>query len=410
MLFFIPPPLDAQTYTAAGRPVANHFKGVEMDIEREESMELQKGANVPIGQALLAVMTEFCAPAGWDVDVSAFLLMEDGKVRDDHDMIFYNQPEGRDGALRLVEKRASAAHFEVDPARLSADIARVVFCVTIDEVEPRRQTLASLTNARIAVSVNGHEIVGFRPPLEGASEAAMIFGELYRRRSEWKFRAVGQGFNGGLAPLARSFGIEVTDEVTHRPPAERESKISLDKPGQSVSLGKHGTAFGEIVINLNWSRVASAIDLDLGCLYELWDGTIMVVQAIGDAFGSLDAPPYIKLEGDDRTGDVGEGETLRINGAYWGRIKRVAIFAHIYRGVPNWSATDGVVLVSMPGQPAIEVRLTDGHDDRWLCGVVLLENAGGALQATRLVRYYPGREELDADLRWGIRWIPMTKN
>lgn len=372
-------------------------------------MELQKGGNTLIGRGMIDIRVSLIAPAGCDVDVSAFLVAEDAKVRGDHDMIFYNQPESDSGAVRLAERGSAGARFEVDLLRLSAEIARVVFCVTIDEAKARRQTLSILAGARIAVCAGGAEVAGFSPPLQGASEAAMIFGELYRRDAEWKFRAVGQGFEGGLAPLARAFGIEVADAPPPLP-SITPAMISLEKPDQSVNLEKGGGAFGEIVVTLNWSRTPSAIDLDLGCLYEMQDGAIMVVQAIGDAFGSLDQPPYIRLDGDDRTGDAGNGETIRVNGAYWDRIKRIAVFAHIYQGVPNWRATDGVVRVSMPDQPAIEVQMTEGRDDRWICGVVLLENDDGALRATRLVRYYADREALDADLHWGIRWIPMRKD
>ena len=99
--------------------------------------------------------------------------------------------------------------------------------------------------------------------------------------------------------------------------------ISLVK-GQKISLEKKSPeGLGEILINLNWNSQpvkqgffggSSGIDLDLGCLYELKDGRKGVVQALGNAFGSLNQPPYISLDGDDRTGAVKTGENLRING------------------------------------------------------------------------------------------------
>jgi len=383
-------------------------------------MELQKGANAPVGTGALTVAVDLPVVSGCDADVSAYLVGETGTVRGDHDMVFYNQKEGGNGAVRLIEHGPAGTSFAVDPAILPADIARIVFCVTIDQAQARGQTLGTLGGGRIVVRAGGVEIAAFAPMLAGASEAAMIFGELYRRNGAWKVRAVGQGFDGGLAPLARSFGIEVADEALAAPASPAPpmpaaislSKVTLDKPGQSISLEKRGGSFGEIVVNLNWSReksspaggVGHAIDLDLGCLYELADGTKFVVQALGNLFGSLDGPPYIKLDGDDRTGDVSKGETLRVNGARWSDIRRIAIFAHIYQGVPNWSATDGVVFVSMPDQPPIEVRMTEGSDAQSLCGVVLLENDRGSLKATRIVRYYPGRVELDRDLGWGMEW------
>lgn len=383
---------------------------------------IPQGGNAALKGDRIVVRIDWRAPAGVDADTSAYLLNENGKVRDDSDMIFYNQPQGAGGAIRYAAGADAKAVFEVDLARLPREITRIVFCVTIDEALARRQTLALLSDARISVgSREATPDVVYTPVLAGASEAAMTFGELYLRNGLWKFRAIGQGYNGGLAPLARSFGIDVAEARAPVAPAPvptpvNLSKISLDKPGQSISLAKRGTSFGEIVINLNWSRGKTgssggkAIDLDLGCLFELADGTKNVVQALGRSFGTFDAAPYIALSGDDRTGDVATGETMRINGAHWSKLRRVAIFALIYDGVPNWRQTDAVVTVTTAGQPPIEVRMTDGRDDKRLCGAVLLENVGGTLKASRIVDYFTSQSELDRALGWGLKWRTGSKD
>src|SRR5690349_22216911 len=102
-------------------------------------MELQQGANTSVGSGALTVAVELSAPSGLDSDVSAYLLGDSGKVRGDHDMVFYNQPSGGDGAVKLADKSASGASFEVDTSRLPAGIAKIVFCVTIDEAQARKQ-------------------------------------------------------------------------------------------------------------------------------------------------------------------------------------------------------------------------------------------------------------------------------
>ena len=192
--------------------------------------------------------------------------------------------------------------------------------------------------------------------------------------------------------------------------------MSLDKPGATISLEKRGSSFGEIAVNLNWSRGkkgffgGSAIDLDLGCLLEMSNGDKSVVQALGRMFGSYNDWPYIALSGDDRTGDVSAGETMRINGAHWNEIRRIAIFANIYDGAPNWNTTDGVVTVNMPDQPPIEVRMTEGRNDKRLCGVVLLENVGGTLKASRIVDYFRDQSELDRAFGWGLNWRAGSKD
>lgn len=392
-------------------------------------LELQQGGNAAVADEYATVAFSWTVQANRDVDAdaSAYLLTASGKVRGDTDMVFYNQPEASGGAVLFDASVGSRGGFKVDLSKLTSDIERIVFCVTIHEAQAKSQTLALLVDAEIAVgSRAGTTELRYAPALSSATEAAMVFGELYRRNGQWKFRAVGQGFVGGLAPLARSFGIEVAEDAPTPPPPPappppappvRLSKVTLDKPGQTVSLEKKGTSFGEITVNLNWSRGrkaffggGTAIDLDLGCLFELADGRKSVVQALGNVFGSFASAPYIALSGDDRTGDVSQGETLRINGAHWSEIQRIIIFANIYDGVPNWQQTDGVVTVTMPDQPPIEVRMTEGRNDRRLCGVVLIENDGGQLKATRIVEYFRDQQVLDERLNWGLRWTAGRKD
>ncbi len=399
--------------------------------------DLQQGGNAPVSGSSATVTLDWQAPAGMEIDGSAYLLTEAGKVRGDQDMIFFNQTSGGDGAINFAKTGGAGGSFTVDLGRVPADIAKIVFCATIDGAAAKGQTLGQLSGGKISCG----DIV-FMPALAGASEAAMIFGELYRRNGEWKFRAVGQGFNGGLGPLARSFGIDVADEPAAPaapppppatpaaapppppapPPASPAapislSKVTLDKPGQSINLEKRGGSFGEIVINLNWSRGkkgffggGSAIDLDLGCLFQLADGRAGAIQALGRSFGSFNQLPYIALDGDDRTGDVSKGETMRVNGAQWAELSRIAIFANIYDGAPNWGTTDGVVTVTMPDQPPIEVRMTDGRNNMRLCGVVMLENVGGQLKATRIVDYFRDQKELDEAFGFGLRWTAGSKD
>jgi len=385
-------------------------------------MELQQGGNTPVPGDALSVGFNWPAPGrDVDADASAYLLTAAGKVRSDADMIFYNQPEGGGGAIRFVA--AGNGLFEINLRRLPDEIEKIVFCLTIHEAQAKNQTLELLAGASVSVApTGGADTLRFVPSLAGAREAAMVFGELYRRQGQWKFRAVGQGFHGGLAPLARSFGIDVAEEAPPPPPspprpAVNLSKVTLEKPGQTVSLEKRGASFGEITINLNWSRGrkgffggGTAIDLDLGCLFELTDGRKGVVQALGRVFGSFTQPPFIALSGDDRTGDVSHGETMRVNGAHWADIRRIAVFANIYDGVPNWRQTDGVVLVTMPDQPPIEVRMTEGRDDRRLCGIVLIENDAGRVKLTRIVEYVRDQQVLDETLGWGLRWVAGRKD
>ncbi|WP_354531313.1 tellurium resistance protein [Nakamurella sp. UYEF19] len=219
-----------------------------------------------------------------------------------------------------------------------------------------------------------------------------------------------------------------------QPGAISLQKVTLTAASPQVSLTKSGGGTGTIRINLNWSQggaaaapsgqkaggffkrmaaqvaAARGVDLDLGCLYELSDGSKGVVQALGNSFGSLDQPPWIKLDGDDRTGSVTGGENMSINLEQPGRFKRVLIFAMIYEGAPNWAAVDGVVTLSPINGPQIEVRLDASDQAARICAVAQLINHGNDLVVQREVQYINGGQSvLDKAFNWGMNWTPGRK-
>ncbi|MBS3928646.1 MAG: TerD family protein [Sphingomonadales bacterium] len=392
---------------------------------------LQTGGNTQLDGGAISVAIDWPLAGSAGLDASAYLLGASGKVRTDADMVFYNQPSGANGAVKVAGNSSTNLRFDVDLAAIPDEIDKVVFCVTVD-TSAGGSTLARHDGLKLTVSQGGAAIIDYAPALGSATEAALMVAELYRRNG-WKIRAVGQGFNGGLGPLARSFGIDVADEPAPAPPPPPPpppapppaapaapislSKISLDKGRPSISLEKRGSSFGEIQVNLNWNRGkkgffggGNAIDLDLGCLIELADGQMTVVQALGRRFGSFHDLPFVALSGDDRTGDVAGGETMRINGGQWPAFRRIAIFAYIYEGAPNWSSTDGVVTITAPDQPPIEVRMTEGRNDRGFCGIAVLENEGGQIKVTRLVEYFRDHSEYDQRLGFGLRWTAGSKD
>ena len=139
------------------------------------------------------------------------------------------------------------------------------------------------------------------------------------------------------------------------------------------------------------------------------NGAKSVVQALGNCFGDLDRPPYIKLAGDDRSGASSNGEFLYINGERFSEMKRICVFAFIYEGVANWAQADGVVTVTVPGHPVIEVRM-DGHQpSKNMCAIAMLENHQGELRITKLAEYFEGHPDLDRHYGWGMRWVEGSK-
>lgn len=201
--------------------------------------------------------------------------------------------------------------------------------------------------------------------------------------------------------------------------------ISLEK-GKKVSLQKKQNAgLGEILVNLNWNarpakqgffaslmgaKGAQGIDLDLGCLYELKNGRKGAIQALGNAFGSLQNEPYISLDGDDRTGAVSTGENLRIDGNRISEIKRVLVYTFIYEGVANWQQADATVTIRYPGAEDLIVKMDSYHSSDIMCGLVLLENLDDeTFSVEKIVQFYPGHRALDEAFHWGLRWTAGRK-
>ena len=188
------------------------------------------------------------------------------------------------------------------------------------------------------------------------------------------------------------------------------------KKGQKVNLKKK-VPIGEILINLNWDQpkkrflfAPKPIDLDLGCLYELKNGRKGTVQALGNAFGHLDAEPWIALDGDDRTGASAAGENLRINGAKIPEIKRVLVYTFIYEGAANWQTANGVVTLRYPGNEDIIVRMDEYNNARRMCAIALLENNGGdGFSVEKQVTFFDGHAQMDKAYNWGMRWVPGRK-
>jgi tellurite resistance protein TerA len=389
--------------------------------------QIQPGQNIALEQLRFSAnVTWMPGETPLTLDPSAYLLGQNGKVASDAGFLFYGQSDVAGGAATLD---AASARFSFDLARLPADTERVALALTIEQGVRRGQQFSHLR--QLVLTVKGDsEPIEFTLDTGAMTETAVILGEFYRRNGAWKFRAVGQGFRGGLGPLASHFGVEISDDPDQAPPTAapapppvRLQKITLDKK-TPVSLDKRGGHFGEISVNLNWSRqplgegagwnpfrkdTSTGIDLDLGCMLEHKNGDKLVIQALGKRFGSFESAPWVQLMGDDRTGAASDGENLRINGAHWSDFKRILLFAFIYEGIPNWAAADAVVTIKSPGQPELTVKLDSPAARQGMCAVAMLENDGGRIRITKLADYHTGHKELDQAHQFGFRWTTGSK-
>ncbi|WP_329034901.1 TerD domain-containing protein [Streptomyces sp. NBC_00178] len=420
---------------------------------------MHKGTNVVVpARAVRVELGWRTSPGTPDVDGSALLTVS-GKVRGDADFVFYNQPAHGSGAVRHEGKRTAGDlvtdSLAVDFGRMEPGIDRVVVAASADGGTFGR--VAGL-HVRILDQADGSEIARF-DTADATVETAFILGELYLRQGAWKFRAVGQGYDTGLAGLATDFGISVdepqrpvTAPQPPAPPAARRpapaqppappaappatqpvrlTKVTLTKEAPTVSLSKQGGTSGVLRVNLNWevrkqfkgwgAKLGRAVanhadlDLDLCALYELTDGSKGVVQALGNAFGSLRQPPYIHLDGDDRTGAVSTGENLTVSLDHKDRLRRVLIFVTIYEGARSFADLHATVTLQPQNGAAIDFSLDECTVPSTVCALALITGGGGDLTVQREARYLvPQRgvspqRTIDAAYGWGMNWTPGRK-
>ncbi|KOG39874.1 TerD family protein [Streptomyces resistomycificus] len=405
---------------------------------------MTKGSNVPVPSTALRVELGWrSGPGVPDVDASA-LLLAGTKVRSDADLVFYNQPAHAAGAVRHEGKRDAGGRVTdtllVDLAGMEPAIETVVLAASADG-----GTFAGVPDLYIEVRDAARGTVVARFDSTGATvETAFVLGEFYRRQGAWKFRAVGQGYGSGLEGLATDFGITVDEPQRAEPVASpapapppppaapvQLTKVTLTKAAPSVSLTKQGGTSGVLRVNLNWevrkqfsgwggklgrpAALHADLDLDLCALYELADGSKGVVQSLGNAFGALHRPPYIHLDGDDRTGAVSGGENLTVNLDQRRAFRRILVFVTIYEGARSFADLHARVTLQPQHGAAIDFSLDECTVPSTVCALALITSTGSDLVVQREARYLvPERgvspqRTVDHAYGWGMNWTPGRK-
>ena len=190
------------------------------------AISLQKGGNVNLSKEAPG-LTKLLVGLGWDtrstdgaafdLDGAIFLLNTTGKVRSDADFVFYNNLKSVDGAVVHSGDNTTGAGegddetINIDLSMVSPEVEKIAVCVTIHDAETRKQNFGMVSKAyvRCVNAGDSKEIARYDLSEDGSTESAMIFGEVYRAGADWKFKAIGQGFKGGLGPLAKNFGVNV---------------------------------------------------------------------------------------------------------------------------------------------------------------------------------------------------------
>ena len=189
------------------------------------AIPLMKGGNISLSKTDPS-LKNIIVGLGWDVretdgetfdlDASILMVQADGKARSDRDFIYYHQKDSACGAVHHTGDNRTGAgdgddesiHVFLD--KLPAEIHKLIVCVSIYDADKNKQNFGQVLNAfiRLVNKESLQEITRYDLSENASTETAMIFGEIYRYEGEWKFRAVGQGFKGGLAELVRLHGID----------------------------------------------------------------------------------------------------------------------------------------------------------------------------------------------------------
>ncbi|MCI6086355.1 TerD family protein [Selenomonas sp.] len=193
------------------------------------AVNLSKGQRVSLDKGMKMALVglgwdvnQYDGGADFDLDASAFLLGPNGKVRKDEDFIFYGNLDSTDGSVHHTgdnltgEGDGDDEVIIIDFSKVPPDIDKIAITVTIYDAEARKQNFGQVSNAYVRVAriasaddTKGTEVLRFDLMEEFSVETALVVCEIYRRNGEWKFNAVGAGYQGGLAALCRAYGVNV---------------------------------------------------------------------------------------------------------------------------------------------------------------------------------------------------------
>lgn len=211
------------------------------------------------------------------------------------------------------------------------------------------------------------------------------------------------------------------------------NKVTLENQGDSHKIDltkKSDSVSKEIVINLNWTQkkgfwallTQSAIDLDLGCWYELRDGTKFCIDGLQFAHGQGGSKnqitrqgcyvqkPWIWHSGDDRSGADSEGENMLINPQGTSDLKRITVYCFIYEGAAKWADTNAVVTIKVPGNPDVVVEMGKQYSSQNFCAIAeILFGSDNSMTVKKLVTFHNGHGDCDKAYNWGMKWVAGSK-
>jgi tellurite resistance protein TerA len=405
--------------------------------------QLTSGANAPIAGNQVDILIAWPTAAG-SLDPSAFLTANSGKVRSDADMVFYNQLSAEGDCVRLTESTRGQACFAVTLSAVPADVARIVFCLTL---ETPGQAMSAFAGTALTLFEGGAAAHRFAPVLAGATEVSMMVAELYRRQGSWKIRAIGQGFRDGLGALATSLGVDVEGEegasapapvANPAPAAPRASPPAPPPPppapvpaaepppppppppplvrtsgsepfarGATLICPGHG---GRVSVTLDWRWTLGGADgrirplgLALGAAAIAADGGRLAVQST-DWRGRLESAPWLATAPGNLADENAAQERLTLNLDGVSSYARIDIYAYITEGAATWRGAEAWINVAVPSLPTSEFCIDPPADGMAAIALVRIDNHAGQCAVSRIDIAAADQRELDARLDWQLAW------
>ncbi len=207
----------------------------------------------------------------------------------------------------------------------------------------------------------------------------------------------------------------------YRPDNDEHIENLLNGFGETTIINKTDKGFEDIVVGASWDNIEvqkagffgkllkkatkQGVDIDVGCLYELHDGSRGALQAFGNMYGNYDSTPFIHLSGDERTGDKeGDDEGIHINGTRWADIKRLVVYVYIYSGQANWAEIKPKVTIRIPGEQPLTITPAIKKNNLPVCAVAAIENDNNSIKFTNYGEYFPGHAEMDRAYGFGLSW------
>lgn len=381
--------------------------------------EIQKGSRIDLtktrpGLSQLSIRISWEIPDSYDIDAAVFMADQNGHCPDDSSMIFYGNSVSTDRSVKhsaIAETGKSTEIFHIDLPLITSSIEKLVFTLTIYEGDKKNQTFSEMRNASILFSnaATGQALLSYKLG-SFTIENTLVLGELYKRNGDWKFLANTGGFSGGLAALCNHFGIEVEEEqgsgasqvaaaleienpilkettAKSEPPIMPQTaaqqqpiklgKITLDKPGEGVSLRK-AAKIENVKVRLKWTK---GVDLDLHAFYKTKKGEFGHIY-FGNK-GRLNKSPFIKLDRDSGVGNTSGNNAENLTIKTLKDLDSVIIATNIFRFLgfiskgENFAKYDGRVLVKTGNGDDIEVPLTSKVKGRW-CIICKIDNTDSA--------------------------------